>query len=320
VSTDPYEALEAIEDDPLAMAEITQLLASDLPILLAHPKVRCARVLHAANRAARDIPLELDRAAGDDLFAKLTIPMEKIRWSIPVLAPFPDKDQIRFRGPHGTGRMTEAVYWQVLEAGLRVPPTAGSGFGAGETHLGYNRVYAYCDSDVNPESWWHAIANGESFITNGPLLRVMINEVPPGTLQAIAPSELLPLRIDVSLGVRDPVDYLDVIFNGESLYNAKLEDHYRKGEFPPIEIGQSGWLVVRVVTAYEPGYRMATTAPYYFEAHGKKRVRQSAVKFFQEWLARSERLQVNESIDTPARRRAIERAKEFWQERLAVAE
>jgi hypothetical protein len=44
------------------------------------------------------------------------------------------------------------------------------------------------------------------------------------------------------------------------------------------------------------------------------------VEFFQEWLARSERSQVSESIDTAARRRAIERAKEFWQERLAQAE
>jgi hypothetical protein len=75
-----------------------------------------------------------------------------------------------------------------------------------------------------------------------------------------------------------------------------------------------------VVTAHEPGYRMATTAPFYFEVDGKKRVRQSAVEFLQEWLARSERSQVSESIDTAARRRAIERAKEFWQERLAQAE
>ncbi len=320
VSTDPYEALEAIEDDPMAIAEITQLLASDLPILLAHPKVRCARVLNFANRVARDIPLELDRAGGDDLFAKLTIPMDKNRWTIPVLAPFPDKDQIRFRGPHGAGRMSEAVYWQVLEAGLRISPTAASGFGAGETHLGYNRVYAYCDSAVNPEAWWHAIEKGELFITNGPLLRVMINEVPPGTLQAIPNREVLPLSIDVSLGVRDPVDYLDVIFNGESLYNAKLEDHYRKGEFPPIEISQSGWLVVRVVTAHEPGYRMATTAPFYFEVDGKRRTRRAAVEFFREWLERTERMKLSEGVNSASRQRAIERAKTFWQERLEQSE
>jgi hypothetical protein len=313
--TDPYEALEGIETDPDAFGEITQLVVGDLPVLLAHPKVRMARVLSYASRAKGDVPLGLDRNADDDLFAKLSIDLGKNRWSLPVIAPFPDKDQIRFRGPRGTGLLSEAIYWLALDAGVRIPPTAASGLGFGDTHLGYNRVYAYCESQPSPEAWWHAIVQGECFVTNGPLLRVMINEVPPGTVQASYNNQPIPLSIAVSLAVRDPVDYLDVIFNGETLYNAKLEDHYRKGEFPPIEINRSGWLVVRVVTSRDEGYRYATTAPFYFEIDGRRAIQRKAVEFFREWLRRVERSEEGQASDSPARRRAIERAKAFWEEK-----
>jgi hypothetical protein len=309
--------LESIEADPDAFAEITQLLAGDLPILLAHPKVRCARVLHVANRPRQDDPLELDRKSEDHLFATWTADLGKLRWTVPVLAPFPDRDQIRFRGPRGAGQLSEAIHWMALNAGLRLPPTAASGFQAGKTHLGYNRVYAYCDSEPTPESWWHAILQGESFITNGPLLRVKINDVPPGTVQGSYRSEPIPLGIDVSLSVRDPVDYLDVVFNGETIYNAKLEDHYRRGEFPPLEIQTTGWLVVRVVTAHEEGYRVASTAPFYFDFGEGTRIDRKAVEFFLEWLARAAASPGGGTARSQARERAVERAKQFWEQRLA---
>jgi hypothetical protein len=313
--TDPYEALEAIDEEPHALAEITQLLAADLPIVFAHPRIRCARVLNLANRPQRDAVLELDRNQDDDLFAKLSIDLGKSRWQLPVLAPFPHRDQIRFRSPRSAGLMSEAIYWLALDAGLRLPPSAASGFGSGSTHLGYNRVYAYCDSEPTPDSWWRSIARGESFITNGPLLRVKINGLLPGSVQVGYQGEPIPLSIDVSLSVRDPVEYVDIIFNGQTLYNAKLEDHYRKGEFPPLEIHQSGWLVVRVVTEQENGYRLATTAPFYFEFDGQKRTDRKAVEFFQQWLARIESFRGEGSKTSQARDRAIQQAKEFWERR-----
>ncbi|MCU0709677.1 MAG: hypothetical protein MUF23_15410 [Pirellula sp.] len=310
---DPFEALEAIEGDAMAMAEVTQLLAADLPLWLAHPKVRCARLLGLANRDKGDALLALGRGDDSTEFGKLLIELGKDRWSIPVLAPFPAKDRIRFRGPRGAGMLSEAIYWQALEAGLRLTPTAASGFGGSDTFLGYNRVYAYLDSEPSHDAWWEALVKGEVFVTNGPLLRVMVNGVPPGTVQASYRNEPIPLDIAVSLAVRDPVDYLDVIFNGETLYNAKLEDHYRKGEFPPLQIDRSGWLVVRVVTSHEAGYRVATTAPFYFAFDGNKRISKKAVAFFREWLDRTEKV-TEGSVMTESRSRAIERARAFWSE------
>jgi predicted RNA binding protein YcfA (HicA-like mRNA interferase family) len=212
--------------------------------------------------------------------------------------------------------LSEAIYWQMLEAGFRLTPTAGSHFDFKDTHLGYNRVYIHSQEKPTVASWWQSIRKGQTMVTNGPLLRTNVNQLPPGSVQASYRGQSIALDIQASLTVRDPVDYLDVIFNGETLYSAKLEDHYNKGEFPPLEIGQSGWLVVRVVTAHDQGYRLATTAPYYFEFDGKPRVSRRAVQFFRRWLELAKAAIEMDSKQSKAMQPWLQRAEEFWEMKL----
>jgi hypothetical protein len=156
-------------------------------------------------------------------------------------------------------------------------------------------------------------------VTNGPLLRVSINDQWPGSTFSSQSGEPIELNIAASLSVRDPVDYLDVIFNGETIYSAKLEDHYRKGEFPPISIDKSGWLVVRVVTAHDHLYRFATTAPFYFEFDGKARISSKSIEFMLAWLDRSvESMPKNRNVDSDMKA-TLESAKAFWRDRLEQA-
>ena len=168
------------------------------------------------------------------------------------------------------------------------------------------------NTDPSVDTWWHGLEHGASFISNGPLLRAIVNGSPPGSVHPGYRGEAIPLDIAVSLAVREKVDYLDVIFNGETLYNAKLEDHYKRGEFPELSVSESGWLVIRVVTAQEDGYRYASTAPFYFEFEGKPRVSKKSVEFFQGWLERS-----IEAIDRDDEQRLHnadrkESARQFW--------
>lgn len=312
VHSDAYRCLHASQDDRDSMGELTQLVGRDVPILLAFPKVRLARVLNQSNRPKSDDLLVFPKGDSSSEFARLMMTLGKDRIGVPILAPFDPQDRIRYKGPRGAGMVAEQVYWQMLEAGLRVTPTAASQFGRMETHLGYNRVYAYIESDPTADGWWRAVQSGATFVSNGPLLRVLINGMPPGSVQAAYRGESIPLDISVSLGVREPVDYLDVVFNGETLYSAKLEDHYRKGEFPELSVRESGWMVVRVVTGNEDGYRMASTAPFYFEFDGKPRVSRKAIAFFQTWLERSETaIQAAADLREPYRD-LLGQATRFW--------
>jgi hypothetical protein len=160
----------------------------------------------------------------------------------------------------------------MLDAGFRIAPSAASGFGRNglDTHLGYNRIYVSLAGSESDSTWWERLKAGKAIVTNGPLLRPLINgELPGATLKSVdgAPIEL---QVDVSLTVRDPVEYLEVVFNSETLYRARLDEHaQRGGMIPPLKVARSGWVLVRVVTDHEPSYRFAMTAPYYVEIGGK---------------------------------------------------
>lgn len=313
---------EQLEEMPLQtdrLAELKDPWARDVPILLATKGIRAVQILSASHRPQSDEPLVLRPATEKTgVFGTMQRSMGKERSQLSVFAPFTQEDRIRFKGPKAAGELTEQVYWRMLEAGLRLTPTASSGFGHADTHLGYNRTYFYSESPPDAQAWLNAVSLGRTTPTNGPLLRTLINGLPPGSNQTSSSGTPIDLDIAVSLTVREPVDYLDVIFNGETLYSAKLEDHYNRGEFPPLQIEESGWLVVRVVTAHEKGQRFATTAPFYFEFDNQARISKQAVEFMQEWLAQAE-----ESIEqTPQKANYapwIENARTFWSEQLQKA-
>ena len=354
---DAWDAIAASRDADRVLIEITQPGVRDTPFLLADPKVKLVRVLSSVNRPKGDEALSFLKSVESSTLGNVLLGVGKDRVSLPIQAPVPDDERIRFKGGRGLGKLNEFLYWKMLEAGLRLAPSAASGFGRGDTHVGYNRVYVHCDvpsaersldsepektepektelekteldrgrsdrggssnevgvenTDPSVDTWWHGLEHGASFISNGPLLRAIVNGSPPGSVHPGYRGEAIPLDIAVSLAVREKVDYLDVIFNGETLYNAKLEDHYKRGEFPELSVSESGWLVIRVVTAQEDGYRYASTAPFYFEFEGKPRVSKKSVEFFQGWLERS-----IEAIDRDDEQRLHyadrkESARQFW--------
>lgn len=223
------------------------------------------------------------------------------------------------RGASAPGRLVEYLYWQTLEAGFRLPPSAGSGFGKGTNCLGYNRVYVSSASPTDA-SWWNDFERGQCFVSNGPLLRVQVNSYLPGATFQVG-AEPLSVEITANLTVSDPVDYLEVVFNGEPLYHAALDEFAAAGGRIPIQkIDKSGWLLVRVVTRVDETYRMATTAPFYFERGGQGRVSRKAVQMFLDWMAAVEK----EVAELPAGEVALHRpyldaARRFWTERLESA-
>ena len=298
----PWGALAEAAKEEAAHVELTKPWDRDVPLLLATQQLDSIQLLSGYLLPDSSLP-------------------------IPPAAFQPDP--LRFRGKKGLGRLAEFLYWQMLEAGFRLPPTAGSGFdGKTFTYLGYNRVYAFLPlTEVpTPDRWWQQLRAGHTVVTNGPLLKATVNEQPPGSIFYGQGQEGIDLDMNLELTVRDPVEYLDVIFNGKAIYQAKLEEHARRGRFPDLKIQRSGWLVLRVVTSYEDSYRLATTAPFYFEFDGKPRIAKEAVGLFQEWLAASltaidQDVQLQADTEAAAAyRRAGEQAMQFWRDRGEMAQ
>jgi hypothetical protein len=312
-ATAAFQLLEKAQKSDRIVPELIRIWDRDVPIVLATGSIRSIQLLSTYNRPSNDDRVSLAKdKGGKSLRGTVQITRGKERIASPLWAPIDAEDELRFKDFRGVGRLSEYLYWQMLETGLRLTATAGSDFATNETHLGYNRVYVHSDLRPTEQSWWQSIKLGRTMVTNGPLLRVSVNSLPPGSVQASYRGQPIPIDIVASLSVREPVDYLDVILNGETIYSAKLEDHYKRGEFPPLEINHSGWLVVRVVTAHQQGYRFATTAPFYFEFDGKPRISRKAVGFFEKWLLQSRAAIANSPLELDSVQPWLEKADEFW--------
>ena len=310
--------MDALSNEELTreyVTELEQLWARDVPVLLSSGNMKAAQILNSANTPDGDAKLQFKPVGSPTASVRLIRKAINKRGDLDVFSPIDEDDRIRFRNGRGVGLLSETLFWTILETGLRITPTAASGFGEVESHLGYNRTYVHCDHSVTPEQYWTSVKLGKTIVTNGPLLRVTINEEFPGATFKSQTGEPIELSISASLAVRDPVDYLDVVFNGETIYSAKLEDHYRKGEFPPLSIERSGWLVVRVVTAHDNLYRLATTAPFFFEFDGHSRVSAKSVEFMIQWLKSSSESLLKESKSKPELTSILTDAETFWRVR-----
>ncbi|MBB3207594.1 hypothetical protein FHS27_003419 [Rhodopirellula rubra] len=244
------------------------------------------------------------------------------------------------RKPTTLGREAEQIYWETLNAGFHLAPLAGTG-DEGTLHpVGYNRLYVAGPPSESPydnsgqsqlagtptavttqEQWWARAWAGCSFATNGPLLQATIDGKQPG--HVFETPEGVPMRLtpELTLTVRDPVDYLEVIHNGQIHYSARLDEYAKAGgRIPPLNITKPGWALIRVVTLHEDHFRAATTAPWYFEVDGERRVSRGGVEFFQKWLADyEEHLRSRRDLDLAKYAPFIRAARTFWQSRLDQA-
>ncbi|MDB4807809.1 hypothetical protein OAH22_03020 [bacterium] len=238
------------------------------------------------------------------------------------------------RGPQGVtaagskaiGRWAEKIYWNMLEAGFRIPPLAGTGDQGRQTPVGYNRLYVgkpprdynggpLKATRVQSElEWWNAAWRGQSVATNGPLLRPMLGGQLPGHVFKARVGEVLVLQAELQLAVRDPVEYLEVIHNGKVHYSARLDEFAKAGGMlPPVNAKESGWVTIRVVTLYEDHFRAAMSAPWYIEFEGQPRVTRQSVEFFRQWLSEYEgRLKQLPNAELQRHVPFVRAARKFW--------
>jgi hypothetical protein len=234
------------------------------------------------------------------------------------------RDRSLFPGTTGNGRWSETIYYHVLNCGLRIPPAAGSGSGTNGSPLGNNRVYVYCGDEFSAENWWEGLDAGRVFVTNGPLLRPMVQGRPPGHVFPLQQRETLTLEIGLELATRVPIDYLQIIKNGQVEAEVRLSEWKgKKGRLPPVVFDDSGWFLVRAVTNNRRNYQFASSGPYYVEAGGGPRISRRSVQFFLDWLdAAAERvvnlMDVNDA-DRAAMLAEQEEGRQFFANLLAKA-
>jgi hypothetical protein len=227
----------------------------------------------------------------------------------------------RLPAPLGNGYWTQEIYYHVLNAGLRVPPSAGSASGVLPNPVGYNRVYVHLDRGMDYPEWWKGLRAGRSFVTNGPLLRVRANGQLPGHVFAADKGQAIKLDLKAELTSQDPIRFVEIVRNGAVERRVPFEDVVKSGSLGAIEFKESGWFLVRAIADNKKTFRFASTAPFYVEIGSEKeRISKASAEFFLEWTRqRMGRIM----LDDPDQRKEVLahhlRAEQFWKDRVAQA-
>src|SRR5213593_976 len=173
------------------------------------------------------------------------------------------RDAQRLPPPRGNGFYTQEIYYQILNAGLRLPPSAGSASGVLQNPVGYNRVYVQVSGPLTWKKWWEGLRAGRCFVSNGPLLRCRANGEWPG--KVFSARKEIEVELTARLTVREPVSAIEVIMNGRVERTVPFADWERTGSLGKLKFTESGWFLVRAIADNPKTFRFVSTGPWHVE-------------------------------------------------------
>lgn len=239
----------------------------------------------------------------------------------PALPGDRPRDKQQYPPPLGAGRWALKIYYHLLNCGLRIPPSAGSGSGVCSNPAGYNRIYVFCGEQFSYGAWWDGLRAGKVVITNGPMLRPMVDGHPPGHVFKAADGEKVELEIALTLSTRDKISYLEIVQDGRAIHQVRLDEFQKaNGKLPHVVFEKSGWFLVRAVADTGKTFRFAMTAPYYVEIGETPKISRGSAQFFLDWI--DERQKIVKPDDAAVREAMlaeIRKARTYWEQVLSRA-
>jgi len=130
------------------------------------------------------------------------------------------------------------------------------------------------EGKLTVKKWLQSLAQGRSYITNGPLLEFQIGQSSAGdTIRQDQPG---PLRITARAVGRADFGQLQLVHNGKVIHTQKgvnKEGHFQAEFKISADVSRSGWLALRVAGSKSKNALghppFAHTSPIYVEVAGK---------------------------------------------------
>lgn len=192
-------------------------------------------------------------------------------------------------------KASEAVWYHLLNCGIRIPAAAGTDAMANYASLrgpvGLNRVYVNAKGSVKQTVFEQQLRSGKSFVTNTPIIYFSVENLLPGDSIVL---DAKSRNISFSGFIRSavPVDVAEVIWNGEVIERFHLTGSKTSLDMQgSLKVNGPGWILLRVgSTASHPDlpdlYPYASTNPIYITVPGKQLLSKSSGEYFLKWLNR----------------------------------
>jgi hypothetical protein len=190
---------------------------------------------------------------------------------------------------------TVPLWHRLLNCGFRLPASAGTDCFLNRIRSrlpGSDRAYVRIEGEFSYDAWIEGLRAGRSFVTNGPLLELIVDGAkrPGDTLELPADAEVKIVGKALS---QFPIDRAELIFNGQVAAAANLKDGRVEEVFErTVRIDRSGWLAL--VASGPPhadlpaGKLYAHTSPIYVRVAGKPAGSRVDAEYFLAWIDRLE--------------------------------
>src|SRR6185369_8565184 len=186
---------------------------------------------------------------------------------------------------------TADVWYRLLNLGFHLPAGAGTdamtNYASLRGPVGLNRIFLRA-ANRDPETLKAAIKSGHGFVTNGPLLGLLVNGKAPG--ETIALPAAGTVTVDTTLRSIVPIADWEIVFNGKVIQRLTPRPDGTFGEATmTLPITTSGWLLVRAVNP-QPNplvqdlFPYATTNPVWIEIAGKSQTSPEDTAYFVRWI------------------------------------
>ncbi len=189
---------------------------------------------------------------------------------------------------------TVPIWYRLLNCGFRLPPSAGTDCFLNRIFSqlpGGDRVYVQVKGPLSYDGWIEGLKAGRSFVSNGPMLELAIDEKGPGDVLQIPAARKLKVRAKARS--QYPLAGVELVYNGQVAVTARLgPDDLSSDIEQELLVDRSGWLALRATgRPGGPGQAdrpvpalFAHTGPIYVEVAGAP-VRSAAdARFFLSWI------------------------------------
>jgi hypothetical protein len=179
-------------------------------------------------------------------------------------------------GTAGTG-----TWFDYLNLGYKLVPTAGSDYPFHGFQPGTVRNYVKVDDPFTPQKWFDALKEGRTFVTSGPMLNVKVNGREPGGDVHVKSGDLLLIRaqaaINPDLGL---LDRIELIEQGEVVKTVAPKKGARQIRLHwDVPAKHGTWYVLRASgrSSKEHAASVALSAPIYVRVNGENFWKPTAV-------------------------------------------
>ena len=214
------------------------------------------------------------------------------------------------------GRLTSDGWYRLLNLGYRVTPAAGTDWPYSD-FPGVVRNYVEVGGPLDLDEWYNAFEGGRTFVTNGPLLTLTVNDagmgrelrVPRGTKLTVAAAAKLNPDID-------SLDRLELVVYGDVVDSVSAGGHDTVSMKKEIVADHSMWIAARAYGGRQDprNTTIAHSAPVYVVVDGEPTWKRDAVpEIVAELRGRLSRI-LTDPHDTPVQ------GNEPWETRLTLVD